>query len=127
MQIFADDGPMGEIEKMLAPIKDREGVIVFVERQIEHHFRQECLGLDDVLAHAPSGVPIVMLAWQSPHMLADDPRWHAALGYPNVLFQRLPEGLVEIVAGLKEAAERKRTPDPLAIALLGAKVFVEEM
>ncbi len=81
MQIFADeDGPLaGSMEKMLAPIGDRNGVTVFLERKVLHGFRQELHGLDDVLQHAESGAPIVMFAWQSPVMLADDPRFLAGL------------------------------------------------
>jgi len=129
MLVFADEEerPLGRIAEMLAPIEDRDAVVVFIERKKKLGFRQECHGFDDVLAHAPSGVPVVMLGWQSPLAYADDPRWHAALGYPNVLFKKLPDGLVEIIAGINEATKQERTPDPLAIALLGAKVFAQEM
>ena len=104
MQIIADDGPLGEVmEKAFAPLSEREGTIIFVEHAVKGGFRQELAGLDDTLDHAPSGTPIVMLAWQSPLMLADDPRLHAALGYPNVVFRRLPEGIVDIMAAVEEA------------------------
>ena len=123
MKIIADDGgSLGEfLEKAFAPLSDRDGVIVFVERAVKNGFRQELHGLDDALTHAPSGVPVVMLAWQSPLMIADDSRLHAALGYPNVVFRRLPEGIVEVMAAIGEAAEGKQMPDPLAIALLTAE------
>jgi hypothetical protein len=122
MQIIADDGPLGTfMEQAFAALGDRDGVIVFVERAVKGGFRQDLVGLNDALDHAPSGMPIVMLAWQSPFMIADDPRLHAALGYSNVVFRRLPEGIVEVMAAVEEAAERKRIPDPLAIALLTAE------
>ena len=127
MQIFTDDGSTGEIEKVFAPIKDRDGAVVFLERKTAGRRRQELPGLDDALIHAPSGIPIVMLAWPSSVMFADDPRWHASLGYPNVVFRRLPEGLAEIATALDEATKKERPADPLAIALLGTQILQEEL
>jgi hypothetical protein len=122
MKIIADNGPLGEfLDKAFAPLNNHDGVIVFVEHAVKRGFRSELHGLDDTLAHAPSGVPVVMLAWQSLFMMADDSRLHAALGYSNVVFRRLPEGIVEVMAAVEEATERKRIPDPLAITLLTAE------
>ena len=122
MKIIADDSPLGEvIEKAFAPLSERTGIIVFVEHAVKNGLRQDLHGLDDTLVHAPSGIPIVMLAWQSQLMIADDPRLHAALGYTNVVLRQLPEGVVDIMAALDEAGEKKRMPDPLAIALLTAE------
>jgi len=68
MLVFADEegSTAGQIETMLAPIKDRDAIVVFIERKTKHGFRSECHGFDDVLTHAPSNIPIVMLGWQSP-------------------------------------------------------------
>ena len=130
MKFIADDGPHGGevIEKLLVSISDRDAVVVLLERAAANAHRQDITGLDDALVHAPSGIPMIMLGWFSPTMLkyAEDPRWHAALGYPNVVFRRLPEGLEGIAAALEEATEKKRPADPLAIALLTAKTVERE-
>lgn len=131
MRVIADDGLHGGevIEKWLTSINDRDAVIVLLERKTGNAHRQEIPGLNDALAHAPSGIPVVMLGWLSPTMpkYAEDPRWHAVLGYPNVVFRRLPEGLEGIAAALEEATEQKRPADPLAIALLTAKTVEREI
>lgn len=123
MKIIAGDGQLGSfLEAAFAPLADHDGAVIFLEYAKALCFRQDLPGLDDTLVYAPNGTPIVMLGWQSPVTgYADDPRWHAALGYPNVVFRRLPEGVVESMTALEEAAACTRIADPLAIALLTAK------
>jgi hypothetical protein len=125
MKLIADDGPRSlELEAYFAPIHNRDVTVVFLERLAKNYNRQEIPGLDDVLAVAPSGAPVIMLGWMEPRMTryADDSRWHAALGYPNVVFRRLPEGLDDLVGAYEEAAGKSRPADPLAIALLGTQM-----
>jgi hypothetical protein len=125
MKLIADDGPRSlAIEAYFAPIHDRDVTVVFLERFVAKYNRQDIPGLDDVLAHAPSGKPVIMFGWLEPRMTryADDSRWHAALGYPNVVFRRLPEGLDDLVGAYEEAAGKNRPADPLAIALLGTQM-----
>lgn len=115
------------IEQMLAPVSDSDALVIFVERTDRRNARQACIGLDDALRNAPDGKPIIMLGWFSPLHHADNPRWHAAMGHPNVAFRRLPVDKNEILSGLEEASAEKRAADPLAIALLGAVSFQREM
>lgn len=124
MKIFADDEQGTEtIDALVTSIRDSNAMVVFLERKTGYSNRQDIAGLNDVLTHAPSGTPIIMLGWMSPTMshYANDPRWHAALGYPNVVFRRLPEGLNDLNNAFEEATGKNRPADPLAIALLTVK------
>jgi hypothetical protein len=44
-----------------------------------------------------------------------------------VVFRQLPEGLEDLVGAFKEASDRNRKPDPLAIALLTIKIAQSEV
>ncbi len=124
MKIIPSDSALAKtIEAICNDIHQRDGVVVFLEHKKSGFNLQDIPGLDDVLEHARTGVPVVMLGWLDAtiEQYARDSRWHAALGYPNVVFRRLPEAIDEIAGTMNEAIGHGRPADPLAIAALTAK------
>ena len=90
MEIIADEGIRGLIQQLVGD-STAEAVVVQLEKADEGGgCRSRVSGLDDVLARAVSGIPIIMLGWQTPTMYGRDSRWRTAMGYPNVVFRRLP-------------------------------------
>lgn len=62
-------------------------------------------GFDRVLELAPSGQPVVMLAFSPDWMLAADRRFHLAMSYPNVHLARLPQSVEGIATVIREIFE----------------------
>lgn len=85
------------------------------------------VGLDKVLEITPEGKPVIMIAITPETILANDPRWQAAMGYPNIVFTDAIGIYQSLPLKLKEAKEAKRPKDELAIELAGKKFVQDEL
>ncbi len=121
MKIFADSGIEKVLTDLFSQIGDQDVNIVQLEQARAGVHLQDVIGLDDTLDVAKNGTPVVMLGWMTPKMYIDrkPQEWFAVMGYPNVMFRRLPATLEDVVSAVEEVKVGSRQPDPLAIALLG--------
>ena len=122
MKILAEADTAQVLTGLFHQIGDQNCYVVQMEqRRDTYDTLQNVSGLDLVLNVAPEGTPVVMLGWMTPKMYTDlkPQEWFAAMGYPNVMFRRLPATLEDVVSALEEVKIGSRQSDPLAIALLG--------
>lgn len=110
MKIFADRVDADAYSRLLQNTHP-ELELVCLERR-ESGVTDTLAGLDDALAAATDGRPVVMVSSREHY---EDPRWHAALGHPNVAFRRHPASREAIIEAFEEAVSKKRPADPLAI------------
>jgi hypothetical protein len=83
-------------------------------------------GLDLVLEMAPEGKPILMHTIAGPKFLADNPKYQAAMGYPNVSMISIAS-LAEIKEAAKEIEKCNRPKDEIAIALVDMPRIQDEI
>ena len=116
MDVICDNDQRSTFEKHLADVKD-DCTIVQVEMKTATARRQDFIGLDKAMELPVDSRPVVLVSFVPELMLANDPRWHALMANPRVVFGRMPldaDGLREVLA---EARAAKRLPDPLAVRL----------
>ncbi len=126
MEIYAEPGIKDVLAKMFAEISGQDVKIVQLEQAGDLINRQDVAGLNITLNVAKEGAPVVMLGWMPIRMYIDrKPReWFAVMGYPNVMFRRLPVSKDDVLSAIEEAkVGPRRQPDPLAIALLDIQQF----
>lgn len=124
MQIVAEDSLKEGLEKNYASFADQNFCLVQLEqKQHQTDLRQQLVGLDIALGLVEQNRdPIIIFGFLSPEMcIQQRPReWFALMGYPHVVYGRIPETLRP--EGLQKAIDEVRAgvrqPDPLAIALL---------
>lgn len=104
IEILGDDFMAEVLAECLADKAQGNAAIVFVEKPpVLSAFN----GLDDAIYRAPSGVPILILGFSYPWMLAVDRRFHLAMSYGNVRYDELPMGLEDIEQLVADAVAGK--------------------
>ena len=120
------DGAIQNALKRAVPVMFAgfEGDATFVQLEVvdeTHSTRSGFHGLDEALRLAPEGKPVLIMAIAPLSMVADDPRFQGAMGYPNVIFGdslRLAEALPALIA----IQSNPRPRNEVAIRLAHLKV-----
>ncbi|MCX6808270.1 MAG: hypothetical protein NTW50_01200 [Candidatus Berkelbacteria bacterium] len=116
--IIADEPIRSALERMAETINlDQSTNLVIIEHALSGP-RANCNGLNDAIELAKSGNPVIIAGWQTELAYSADPRWHAAMASPNVIFVRLPFLGQELITKVAEAKSNERPLDQLALDLL---------
>jgi hypothetical protein len=103
--ILADGATKKALERVI-PILFRglDANATFIHMEMlddAHQLHIQFHGLNEALRVAPHGDPVIIFGIAPLHMVADDPRFQGAVGYPNVIFcdaLRLAEGAPALLA-----------------------------
>lgn len=130
INIITDETMRGMLQATVEKLFDgsqEDFSIVMLEMKDDVGRLATLVGLNKALEIAPEGKPVIMISIMPEGRLANDPRWQAAMGYPNVVFADAIGIYQALPLKLKEAKEAKRPKDELAIELVGKKMVQDEL